>query len=168
MAIATEPRIILETGSNRQGTTMSSRTFFVYVSPTGAEMPLGQCPVLKREYIQNHGKFGTPDFRQTAAYILRGESRLKMVCLSSTFGRPRRVLNLFVDIGTGKDVIEFYGSGECGKFSGRGELDIKSSVLSENKQELELTPQLLKELFGYRILQRGTAREKSGARSLIF
>lgn len=170
VARATEPRIVLETGTQREGTMMSSRTFFVHVSPTGAEMPIGQSPVLKKEYSQGHGRFGTPDYMQTTAYILRGEGRLKMVCLSSSFGRPRTVINLYIDIGPDLEVIELTGAGGCGKFSGRGRIDKKNSLISENRSALEITDKVLKENFGYKVLQACTAASaaRKGVRSIIF
>lgn len=160
--------IQLETGEKRE-TNSASRLFFVYVTPTGAEMPISKCPGLKKEWGRTNGMFES-DSRQTITeFAVQSPCTIKMVNLQSTFGRPKRVVNLMINIDPEAATIEVKGLEGFGTFKGRAKIEYTKSTYFVNRENFTLTEAVLKEHFGLRTLQPPlrTGGGKS-VRSLIF
>jgi hypothetical protein len=92
-----------------------------------------------------------------------------MVNLQSTFGKPRRVVNMMIDINPEAATIELRGLDKFGTFKGRAKVRTVDSTYFVNRETFKLTDAVLVEHFSMRVLQPPV---KSGAgkcvRSLIF
>ena len=161
--------IQLEMGERRVNNQSSARLFFVYVTPTGAEVSLSKCPSLRRVWGQTTGGFDGGSRTQTVEYEVRSATRIKMVNLVSVLGRARRIVNLFVDVDPNAAVIKFHGLDEFGGFTGRGKPDYRASSFSEHKSQYNFDDAMMKGTFGLHVLQppRGIVGKKA-VRSLIF
>lgn len=158
----------LETGEQRE-TNRASRVFFVYVTPTGAEMPISKCPGLKKEWGRTNGAFGGESRQTITEYTVTMPCTIKLVNLQSTFGRPKRVVNLMIDLNPEAAVIELKGLDGFGLFKGRAKVRVEQSTFFVNRENTKLTDTVLKEHFGLRVLQppiKGGGEKK--VRSLIF
>lgn len=159
----------LEMGERRVNNQSSSRLFFVYVTPTGAEVSLGKCPSLRRIWGQTTGGFDGGSRTQTVEYEVRAATRIKMVNIVSAMGRTRRIVNLFVDLDPNAAVVKFNGLDGFGSFAGRGKCDYKASLFVDHKTEYRFDDAMMKTNFGLHVLQppRGAMGQRK-VRSLIF
>lgn len=164
----TKNTIQLETGENREGTTMSCRLFFVYVTPTGMEMPLSKCPLLYKCFSNSHGGFDGSSRLVTAEYEVKGETTLKMVNIVSQYGSPRRVVNLVLHLSPDDAAVSISGLNKFGKFQGRCKVDYDESTYREPHKIRKLDMQVLKDEFAFSLIQPPKKVGGSGARSLIF
>lgn len=168
MAKAPTNTVQLETGEQREANA-SNRVFFVYVTPTGAELALSKCPSLSREFTKTEGAFGSNSRRTLAEYNVKAPCILKMVNLQSSFGKPRRVVNMMIEIDPEAATIEVKGLEGFGMFKGRAKVLPKQSTYFVNRENFSLTTEVLKEHFGLRTLQPPVKAGAAGrARSLIF
>jgi len=161
--------IQLETGEKREGVTASSRVFFVYVTPTGAEMTISKCPCIVKAWSRANGAFDGDSRTVITEYEVKSPTTLKMVNLQSRFGKPKRVVNLMIDVNPEEATIDLQGLDAFGRFKGRGKVCLRDSTYFVNREGFKLTDTVLKEHFGLKVLQPPT---KMGAgktvRSLIF
>ena len=169
MAAVVKNTIQLETGERRDGVTASSRVFFVYVTPTGAEMPITRCPCLTKEWSRANGAFAGDSRTVITEYVVKSPTTLKMVNLVSHFGKPKKVVNLMIDINPDEATIDFQGLEGFGRFRGRAKVCLRDSTYFSNREAYKITEGVMKDQFGMKILQ---PPKNMGAgkrvRSLIF
>lgn len=167
--VSSLPTIHLETGELREGMSASARIFFVYVTPTGAEIPITKCPHLTKVYGRTDGGFDGATRLTTVEYGIKFPCTIKMVNIFSVMGRPNAVANIFVDLNDDLASIELNGLEGFGKFKGRGKVDLKRSTFFMGRERIQVTDSLVKERFNLRTL---LPSKKGGAgkpkRSLIF
>jgi len=165
------PTIYMETGEKRIGTNFSARLFFVYLTPTRVEESIYRCPQLKKKLIRNTGGFEGTSRTQIIEWEVNGPVTLKMVNLCTTFGQPGKKVDLFIDLDPGDACIEFTGLEDFGRFRGRGTIDYNHSTFRERGQVSQLNDEIMKSLFGLRVVQPPVANakgKKHRVRSLIF
>jgi len=165
---STKITVQIETGEKRERNS-ASRLFFVYVTPTGAEMPINRCPGLKKEWGRTNGAFDSESRQSLTEFTVQSPCTIKMVNLQSTFGRPKRVVNLTITVDPEAATIEVKGLEGFGMFKGRAKVDYEKSTYFVNRENFKITEAVLKEHFGLRVLQPPV---KGGGgrcvRSLIF
>jgi hypothetical protein len=167
---AMDNTITLETGEQREGKVASSRLFFVYVSPTGAEISIHKAPSLKRVFSRPTGGFEGSSRLVNAEFEVKGPTRIKMVNNHTRLGKPTIYVNLYLNVGGKHSLIDMTGLQDFGRFRGRAEIDIAgSTITTRDRKRVKLTPDTLKKYFGLRILQAPPdAGQDSDVRSLIF
>jgi hypothetical protein len=164
------PTVYMETGEKRIGTTFSARVFFVYLTPTGAEESIYRCPHLKKKMIRNTGGFEGTSRTQVIEWEVSAPVTLKMVNLCTAFGQAGKKVDLYIDLDPAEASIEFNGLEEFGRFRGRGTIDYNKSSYRERGQASQLNDEIMKSLFGLRVVQPPlpTKGKKHRVRSLIF
>jgi len=159
--------ILLETGQ-KQERQASSLVFFVYVTPTGAEVSMGKCPHLRRAWGRSEGGFEGTSRLQRSEYQVLAPITVKMVNIATTFGSAKRMVNLFLDLDPGHAAIEFTGLDGFGTFKGRGKINLKKSSFREHTNSHNLNDEILRDIFNLKILQPARVQGKNKVRSLIF
>jgi hypothetical protein len=162
------PTIQLETGEDRIDKFHSARLFFVYVTPTGVEVPITKCPSLTKIGSKATGGFDGGSRRVLTDYELRAPTMLKMVNIVSKLGTQKRVANLFIHTGPEEASIQLVGMDGFGKFKGRGKVLYDLSSLREDKINTPITLQVLKDIFGMTMLQPPIKSGVCAPRSMIF
>ena len=159
--------IVLETGENRNPAS-ADRIFFVYVTPTGAEMPITRCPSLVKIGSHSFGGFEGNSRILTTEYAVRTPTLLKMVNIVSQLGSPKKVVNLFIKVSADEASICLYGLNKFGKFKGRGKVEYADSSYREVAKVVPVTMALLKKEFGFTLLQQPSKTGGKRTRSLMF
>ena len=165
--------IRMEAGTLRQGTTLSARVWFLFVTATGAEVPLTKARgFLERKWGRNRGGFnGTTQLTIFEFEVLK-KCRVKMCNNVSAFGKKNRFVNLFVDLDPDAASVEFHGLEEHGLFQGRGAVDYEESYMTERggHETTQLTEAVMKQYFGLRMLQppRHSGKAKHKVRAIIY
>jgi hypothetical protein len=159
--------IILETGQ-QQERQASNLLFFVYVTPTGAEISIGKCPHLQRVWGQTEGGFEGQTRIQRTEFRVLSPTTIKMVNICTVFGSPKRTVNLFIDLAPDHASIELTGLESFGLFKGRGKINMRKSYYREHQDMSAFTNDMIKELFNFKILQPPRIEGAKKVRSLIY
>jgi len=159
--------ILLETGQ-RQERQASSLIFFCYVTPTGAEISMGKCLHLRRTWGRSEGGFEGTSRIQRTEYQVIAPIMIKMVNIATTFGSAKRNVNLFLELDPSHAAIELHGLDDFGTFRGRAKINYKKSSYREHTDAQNLNEQIMKDLFGLKVLQPARVQGKAKVRSLIF
>lgn len=155
-----QEEVAIEWGEKRDEAGQSSqRVYFFYVTPTGIETGMKECLQVKPKW----SKGGNTDFfgNRTAqmGYTVSGPFTMKMVCLGSIFGKPRQRNNIYISVNPSLERIEIVGPEGFGKFTGRGEVDLKASGLTKEQFEKAFTVEVLAARVG---------KSNKNVRSLIY
>lgn len=159
--------ILLETGQ-KQERQASSLVFFVFVTPTGAEVSMGKCPHLRRTWGRSEGGFEGTTRLQRSEYQVMAPIMIKMVNIATTFGSAKRMVNLFLELDPGHAAIEFSGLDGFGTFKGRAKVNYKKSSFREHTTSHNLNEEIMRDLFAMKVLQPARVQGKNKVRSLIF
>jgi hypothetical protein len=159
--------ILLETGQ-KQERQASSLIFFVYVTPTGAEVSMGKCPHVRRTWGRSEGGFEGTSRLQRTEYQVLAPITIKMVNIATTFGSAKRHVQIFLDLDPGHAAIDFNALDGFGSFKGRAKINFKKSSFREHTTAQNLNEECMREIFNLKVLQPARVQGKSKVRSLIF
>jgi len=125
-------KVTLVTGMDRNGTTSSSRTFFVFCSPTGAEVPLKECTGMKRIWSRGGNPGRDQGVETTTEYEVKEPVRIKMVAIYTSFGKRKEFGNIYLDLDENFEMIEMTGLNSFGGFKGRARIEKRMSNISDD------------------------------------
>ena len=147
------------TGEHRDGTKKSVRSYLFYVSPTGKETALKDCPYLKRSSMRPKGEFGTGDRTLLAEYTVEHPVVLKLWTDCTNFGKPKKMKSIFIEVGEMHPEISLTGFEGFGLFKGHGKVLLQQSVIDTAQLEAD---------FSYEVLRAPITANQKSTRSLVF
>lgn len=136
-------KVTLMTGMQRDGMNSTSRTFFVFVAPTGAEVPLKECSGMKRAWSRGGNPGRDQGVDTTTEYDVREPVRIKMVAIYTAFGKRKEFGNIYLDIDENFELIEITGLNSFGGFRGRARIEKRLSNITDDQ---------LKERYHYMVI----------------
>ena len=96
--------------------------FARHITPTGLEVPLRDCPHLT---FKDRGPGENSDM-PAVRYTVSAPTRLKLINIVTSFGRPRRAHNIVLRLDPQAAVIRIHGIEGLGSFLGRAEVDFSA------------------------------------------
>ena len=151
--------ITVATGEHREGTQKSVRTYLFYVSPTGKETPLPSCPYIKKTWSRPQGQFGTGERLSTIEYSVSQPVVVKLWTDSTTFGRPKQMKAIQIEVAEIHPEIRLTGFDQFGEFRGNAKVLLSKS---------QITVEQLERDFSYEILKAPVMSSTKATRSLVF
>lgn len=144
--------IRLRFGESREGMRGSNRLYFFYVTPTGIEASLGKAKLaLSPRWSRTTGEISSGRII-TSEYDLLQPCSIKMVNMYSNFGKPRKNINLYLNLGEEHACIQLKGYEGFGEFVGNAEVDLEKSSSGIGQYATTIDEDFLKEYCDYDVL----------------
>lgn len=149
-------KFIISFGEKSNGIDSSIRTYFFYVAPTGVETGLQNCNQLFKVWSKKREQGS--ERLITFEYVFEKPIILKMVTMSSQFGKPKSNHQIYFTLNSNESLISFTGIDGFGGFEGRAKI----------KEEGNLSRDVLKQILNYQVLASPIETQNKVVRKLIW